>query len=471
MADLPYIKQAQEVKITGQDSSGAQVNYAGADANGNLLVKDYADGPVTPGAVASTSTLIGAQYNTTLPTLTNTQQAAVQVDSSGRVLVGSIANALPAGSNTIGAVNQGNAGSQSWLTTDLADGPVSVGTAATKSMLMGGQYNSTLPSPSNTQQMALQLDYRGRVITAPSSFNYFHPIFTTLVQSNGNANSSNGTTLSTTLSKSSTSGNLIVVTASASTGSLTCTDNLSQTYSTAVTTTTAGDVIYTFYKANTASGVTTLTITNGSSTAMNMIVTEYSNISSTPLDQTQSNLATSTSFTSNATSATTQANELLIGATFDRVKNNVTITPGKNWIAINTIQNGVGAAGGTLFQQEQFVQTTGAYASTGTISANDAYLATIATFKISPVPANLAVVNQPLTIKSGAGTLSGVTINKLGTSNSSVTFYDSLSASGTVIANLSLTSLIGQIGYNLKFSTGLTMVVNSTTPDFTVTYD
>lgn len=51
------------------------------------VTKDQADGPVAPGAVASFSNLIGGQYNTVLPTLTNGQQAAIQVDSSGRILV------------------------------------------------------------------------------------------------------------------------------------------------------------------------------------------------------------------------------------------------------------------------------------------------------------------------------------------------------------------------------------------------
>jgi len=60
--------------------------------------KDQADGPVTPGTVASFSQLAGGQYNTTLPTLTNTQQSAVQLDSNGRVLtttnIGSIASTV-----------------------------------------------------------------------------------------------------------------------------------------------------------------------------------------------------------------------------------------------------------------------------------------------------------------------------------------------------------------------------------------
>lgn len=106
MSDLNYIDRDAEVKLVGQDATGNTVNYVSADANGNLFVKDYSDGPVTPGTVASASALVGAQFNTVLPTLTNTQQSAIQVDSSGRLLIGSIASALPAGSNTIGAVTQ-----------------------------------------------------------------------------------------------------------------------------------------------------------------------------------------------------------------------------------------------------------------------------------------------------------------------------------------------------------------------------
>ena len=87
MADLPYIDATMEVKIAGQDGTGNNVNYVSADTNGNMFTKDYSDGPVSPGTAASSSLLIGAQFNTTLPTLTNTQQSAVQVDSRGRLLI------------------------------------------------------------------------------------------------------------------------------------------------------------------------------------------------------------------------------------------------------------------------------------------------------------------------------------------------------------------------------------------------
>ncbi|CAM6000300.1 unnamed protein product [Sphagnum balticum] len=102
MADLPYIQEAQEVKITGQDSTGTTVNYVSADSNGNLLVKDYADGPVSPGTAAAASTLIGGQYNATLPTLTTGQQSAIQLDSNGRLITNLTDRIL---TGTLGALN------------------------------------------------------------------------------------------------------------------------------------------------------------------------------------------------------------------------------------------------------------------------------------------------------------------------------------------------------------------------------
>lgn len=55
------------------------------------ITKDGANGSVTPGTVASFSELVGGQYNTALPTLTTGQQAAFQVDSSGRLIISPLA--------------------------------------------------------------------------------------------------------------------------------------------------------------------------------------------------------------------------------------------------------------------------------------------------------------------------------------------------------------------------------------------
>jgi hypothetical protein len=187
LADLSRNAADLPVAIIGSTTGGVATTPVGSDSNGNLLVKDYADGPVTPGTVASVSTLIGGQYNTTLPTLSTTQQAALQVDSSGRVLISSIANALPAGSNVIGAVTQSGTwtvqqGTPPWTfslptgastsanqttmitSLQLIDnpvGPVAPGTVSTGSFLSGNIYNSTLPTFTNGQQGATQANEFG----------------------------------------------------------------------------------------------------------------------------------------------------------------------------------------------------------------------------------------------------------------------------------------------------------------------
>lgn len=50
-------------------------------------------GSVTPGTVATKSSLAGGQYNATAPTLTDQQQAALQLDASGRVITALPTNA------------------------------------------------------------------------------------------------------------------------------------------------------------------------------------------------------------------------------------------------------------------------------------------------------------------------------------------------------------------------------------------
>lgn len=50
------------------------------------ITQDLSDGSVAPGAVASYSSLAGGQYNSTPITLTDGQQAALQVDASGHLL-------------------------------------------------------------------------------------------------------------------------------------------------------------------------------------------------------------------------------------------------------------------------------------------------------------------------------------------------------------------------------------------------
>ncbi len=57
------------------------------NATGQALVLDGSDGPVAPGAAASFSSLAAGQFNTVLPTLAATEQAALQLDASARLII------------------------------------------------------------------------------------------------------------------------------------------------------------------------------------------------------------------------------------------------------------------------------------------------------------------------------------------------------------------------------------------------
>lgn len=303
---------------------------------------------------------------------------------------------------------------------------------------------------------------------------YFHPIFTARVQNTTGSTSGSASTLVIPINATK-AGDLIVVTAASLASTLTITDSASQTYSTATTNTSTLTHLYTFYIANTAAGVTSITITPSVNDRVVAIVTEYSNvITSSPLDQTSTNNNTAvTSWTSNSTPSTTQAIELLVGSALDPLHNNDIFVAGSGWLATNTV-NGVGG-GNTLtaFQEDQYVTSTGTYAATGTNGTSSTILAAIATFKLNPniLSNGLTILNSPVVINIGAGTLRRFIINTPGTGSAMVTFYDNTTNSGNIIAIISLTSGQNELNYDLDYNIGLTMVINSATADFTVVYD
>lgn len=263
---------ASSLPVRTQNNGDVVINVADGTTETQLLaisatgaVTTVSNGSVTGGAVAPSSNLAGGQYNTSLPTLTNTQQAALQLDSSGKLLVdgstvtqpvsGTVSvtqstspwivagnltnnNAAPGATNvgvlpaiaetaynTVtyttgdqvlpvtdlhGALNQDlqayagtqltgtvtaygtaptgnvfgvnafitntptvNQGTSPWIVKDQADGPVAPGAVASFSQLAGGQYNSTPPTLTTTQQSALQLDSAGRLLVdANVTFSY-----------------------------------------------------------------------------------------------------------------------------------------------------------------------------------------------------------------------------------------------------------------------------------------------------------
>lgn len=78
MSDIPYIQQAQEVKITGQDSVGTTVNYVGADSSGNIFSNVQVQ--ATHSDKSGTGTI--STLNGTVVAITN-GCSTVQFNSSG----------------------------------------------------------------------------------------------------------------------------------------------------------------------------------------------------------------------------------------------------------------------------------------------------------------------------------------------------------------------------------------------------
>jgi len=79
---------------------------------------------------------------------------------------------------------------------------------------------------------------------------------------------------------------------------------------------------------------------------------------------------------------------------------------------------------------------------------------------------NIASAKTTL-VKTGAGSLHSIVVNNKG-STVTVTIYDSLTAAGTKIATMLLTSE-STITFDVAFYTGLTVVTSGTT-DITVSY-
>ena len=141
------------VTLTNGQQAALQV-----DSAGRLLTSSTADataanqtavtGSKAPGTAAASALLTGAVYNSTPPTLTNGQQAALQASAAGRLLV----DAAITGGGDASAANQ-----------TAVIGSKAAGTAAASSQLGGGVYNSTPPTLTNGQQCAFQFDANGQL--------------------------------------------------------------------------------------------------------------------------------------------------------------------------------------------------------------------------------------------------------------------------------------------------------------------
>ena len=165
------------IHVNLRDASANQLLGSKTSANSLPVVIASDQGAVAIG-VASGTALVADQTNTILRTSLFVKKAAnadtvlalgsATSANSLPVVVASDQGAISVAQSGTWTVQPGNTqNTTAWLTQDAADGPVSVGTAASKSILGGIVYNSSAPTPTNGQQMAIQADQAGNIRTFP----------------------------------------------------------------------------------------------------------------------------------------------------------------------------------------------------------------------------------------------------------------------------------------------------------------
>ena len=79
--------------------------------------------------------------------------------------------------------------------------------------------------------------------------------------------------------------------------------------------------------------------------------------------------------------------------------------------------------------------------------------------------------NTTTTVKSGAGVLKRIVVNKIGTSSNTCTIYDNTTATGTIIGTIDPVHTQMVFEYDVVFNTGLTIVTaTGTAADLTIVY-
>ena len=136
---------------------------------------------------------------------------------------------------------------------------------------------------------------------------------------------------------------------------------------------------------NIAGGNETITITCTGANCGYTVATaaEYSGLATSgSFDQSNLNAgASSTSYTSGSTPATTQANELLVGVV-GLLSSSITCTPDTSTVSWSALDRSTGSSQ-EICTQQAIVTATGAYQANGTLSSAAAAVSIVATFKTS----------------------------------------------------------------------------------------
>lgn len=177
MADLTEVQQGLPIRISGISSTGGIPDFfADVNSGGSLQIHGQGIAGTPAGGIVS---IQGVSGGTAVP---SSQSGVWNITN----ITGTIT--LPTGAST--SANQ----TTEITSLQLIDNPigsVGAGTAGTSSFLIGGVFNTSLPTLTTGQQAAIQLDSSGRQIIAPLTN-------TSVVKAQLEDNAGNGITSSST---------------------------------------------------------------------------------------------------------------------------------------------------------------------------------------------------------------------------------------------------------------------------------
>jgi len=289
--------------------SGTTIATATADANGGYSFTSVANGTytVTPTlsgiSFSPTSQSVTVSGNTTVPNFT---AAAQTWTVSGSITPGTIASGstvtLSQNGTTVATATADVNGNYSF--TSVANGTYTV--TPTKAGVNFSPPSQSVSVVGNT--------------TVPN-FTAAAQSGIALIQTNVNGNESTITSISASFPANNTAGNFLIVTGTAArpAGTLTIADTAGDTFSPAigpVTDTTQNVTAYVWYVPSCKGGPNTVTLTPATAAALEIHISEWTGLATTsPVDQTAS--ATGTGTTASSGAATTTVNgELIFGYTF-----------------------------------------------------------------------------------------------------------------------------------------------------------
>lgn len=486
-------------------------------SGGIVTFNDNITGPVSPGTAASNSALIGGQYNTSLPTLTNTQQSAVQLDSSARLIISPLTN-----SSIVKAQLQDNSGTAITLgqktmsssipvvvASDQTGIPVKISDATGNNVTLGQKaMASSLPVVIASDQSAIPASQSGTWTVQPGNTANTTPWLSTINQGGNSATVTASNALKTDSSATTQpiSAASLPLPTGASTSALQTTGNTSLASIDAGIPAALGQTTMAnsmpVVLASDQSGMNTNLDKSGTGTisALNGAVT----ITTNGAGSAQVNVS--------GTWAATMIIEGVVGSTWITISGDVDSTDTViNTFTVNSLVT-INCGGFPQIRIRASAYTSGTatvdwnvgsgIALVQVFNGNGSRLITDGSGVTQPVSGTVAATqsgswivseitnsfsnltgNGTTTVKSGSGVLHTVMINN-NTTGGTITIYDNTAGSGTKIATMTvgspsggLLSTSGQPGpfsssnIDIAFSTGLTVVrAGSASNDITVIY-